>query len=326
MATPIENNTEALQEILQIANALPEATEAPVFQDKTVSPTTEKQTVTPDPDYDGLSSVTVDPIPDSYVQPSGTLPIEENGTHNVRNYESVEVSVPERVPKMQSKSVTPSETEQTVSPDTGYDGLSSVSVGAISKTYVGSEVPVQQAQTIIPGTIDQTIPAGQYLAGALTIKGDANLAAENIAKDVYLFGIIGTHSAGGGLPDGVSAIDYGTYTPASDSTSRVYVQHKLGVKPDFVIVFVDGEVNAADYNGYSAAQWTLMQPNVEGGSPNTGFNYIRYSDGSFFSIMRNQIGTTQRPYVSVTEFGLQASSSAKLKAGDTHRWIVGKFA
>lgn len=170
MSTPIENNTEELQELLRIANNLPEAIEPPVYQEKTVSPTTEKQTVTPDADYDGLSSVTVnamptaeqatpsisvsdsglittsvtqeegyveagtksdteqlptqgaktitpsesaqtavesgvfttgavtvDPIPSSYVQPSGTLPITENGTHNVRNYEAVNVDVEQGV-------------------------------------------------------------------------------------------------------------------------------------------------------------------------------------------------------------------------------------
>lgn len=59
MSTPIETNTEELQELLRIANNLPEAVVSPVYQNKTVSPTTEKQTITPDPNYDALSSVTV---------------------------------------------------------------------------------------------------------------------------------------------------------------------------------------------------------------------------------------------------------------------------
>lgn len=99
-------------------------------------------------------------------------------------------------PVLQSKSVTPSETAQTVKPDSGYDGLSQVSVGAISKTYVGSSVPKQAAQTITPGTSNKTIASGRYLTGTQTIKGDANLVAGNIAKDVTIFGVTGTHEGG----------------------------------------------------------------------------------------------------------------------------------
>ena len=44
------------------------------------------------------------------------------------------------VVKIQTKTATPTESQQTVSPDTGYDALSSVTVGAISPTYVGSGI------------------------------------------------------------------------------------------------------------------------------------------------------------------------------------------
>ena len=98
---------------------------------------------------------------------------------------------------LQSKSVTPTESAQTVTADPGYDGLSQVSVGAISSSYVGSNVPRQAAQTITPTTTDQTIASGKYLTGAQTIKGDANLLAENIKKDVVIFGITGTYEGGG---------------------------------------------------------------------------------------------------------------------------------
>lgn len=54
----------------------------------------------------------------------------------------------------------------------------------------------KEAETITPGVDDQTIAANQYLAGAQTIKGDNNLVAGNIKKDVSIFGVTGTLEAG----------------------------------------------------------------------------------------------------------------------------------
>lgn len=59
-----------------------------------------------------------------------------------------------------------------------------------------SQLSTQAAQTIIPNTADQTIAIGKYLTGAQTIKGDANLLAENIKKNVVLFNIRGTYEGG----------------------------------------------------------------------------------------------------------------------------------
>ena len=67
-------------------------------------------------------------------------------------------------------------------------------------TYVGADVPRKAAETITPGTENQTIAANQYLTGAQTIKGDGNLSAGNIKKGVSIFGVVGaleTGSSGG---------------------------------------------------------------------------------------------------------------------------------
>lgn len=101
-------------------------------------------------------------------------------------------------PTLQEKTATPSENQQTVAPDSGYDGLSKVTVEAVSSTYVGSSVPRQSAAIYTPGTVDQTIASGQYLDGEQTIKGDANLAASNIKSGVSIFGVSGNYSGEGG--------------------------------------------------------------------------------------------------------------------------------
>ena len=86
-------------------------------------------------------------------------------------------------PSLQSKTVSPSTAAQTITPDSGYDGLSQVVVNAIS--------PTKGAQTYTPTTTNQTISSGRWLTGAQTIKGDANLIASNIKSGVSIFGVSG---------------------------------------------------------------------------------------------------------------------------------------
>ena len=94
--------------------------------------------------------------------------------------------------KMQEKTVMPTESQQTMTPDTGYDGLTKVTVGAVSSTYIGSKVTKKSAQTYTPGTSDQTIGSGQYLSGIQTIKGDSNLVGSNILSGKSIFGVSGS--------------------------------------------------------------------------------------------------------------------------------------
>jgi hypothetical protein len=74
--------------------------------------------------------------------------------------------------------------------------LSKVTVNAIPSTYI-KPTAIQTAATYTPTTFNQTIAAGTYCSGVQTIKGDANLKAENIAEGISIFGITGTHSGGG---------------------------------------------------------------------------------------------------------------------------------
>ena len=102
------------------------------------------------------------------------------------NLLSIQVFGAGGAPQLQSKTVTPSTSQQTVGPDNGYDGLSSVQVNAIS--------PTKGAETFTPKTYNQTISSGRWLTGTQTIKGDANLVASNIKSGVSIFGVSGNYS------------------------------------------------------------------------------------------------------------------------------------
>ena len=191
-------------------------------QTKTVTPTESTQTVSPDNGYNGLSTVTVNPISSTYIGsavpkkgattitpnsnsqtaissgtyatgnitvsavPTETKSITANGTYTPSNgkyFSSVNVNVVGDAFDVQSKSITPTESEQIVTPDAGYDGLSSVTVGAISSTYVGSGVTRKSAATITPSESAQTIAANQYLTGIQTISAiPSNYVGSDITR------------------------------------------------------------------------------------------------------------------------------------------------
>ena len=68
-----------------------------------------------------------------------SLSVTSNGTYTPTSgsaYSSVSVNVPSGQPTLQTKTATPTTSSQTISPDTGYDGLSSVTVNAIPSQYI----------------------------------------------------------------------------------------------------------------------------------------------------------------------------------------------
>ena len=133
-------------------------------------------------------------------------------------------------PVLQSKTVTPTTSKQTVTPDSGYDGLSSVTVnamasGAMSDITVSSSgvitsqigtsgylasgtkktksLTTQSAKTVTPTTSNQTaVASGRYTTGAVTVKGDSNLVAGNIKKGTSIFGVAGSYEGSGGSSGG----------------------------------------------------------------------------------------------------------------------------
>lgn len=147
----------------------------PVLQDKTVTPTTSSQTITADSGYDGLDTVTVNAMPTA-TQATPSITVSSAGK------------------------ITASATQTA-----GY-----VTAGTKSGT---KQLTVQAAKTITPSTSSQTAVAkGVYTTGVVTVVGDANLKAENIAEGVSIFGVTGTHSGGGSGGSGGGSVETCTVT------------------------------------------------------------------------------------------------------------------
>lgn len=194
----------------------------PDLESKIVEPTTVQQVVTPTTGYDGLSSVTVNAVTSSIDQniqagniKSGVSILGIDGTFEGGT--------------LQSKTVSSSTTQQTVTPDAGNYGLSQVVVepytvesktttittngtstvspttaDALSDVSITVNVqPSLQDKTVNPSTSQQVISADSGYDGldevtvnAVTSSIDSNIQANNIKRGVSILGVTGTVDEG----------------------------------------------------------------------------------------------------------------------------------
>ena len=153
-------------------------------------------------------------------------------------------------PLLQSKTVSPSTATQTITPDSGYDGLSQVVVNAIS--------PTKGAQTYNPTTTNQTISSGRWLTGAQTIKGDANLLASNIKSGVSIFGVTGNYPKTFLLTisNGTNRDVRLTYTSDESNSDGILIEEEviIGANNSYATgrIVVYGELNLEFTSGYDS--------------------------------------------------------------------------
>ena len=194
---------------------------------KTVTPSTSTQTAIASGKYT-TGTITVAAIPSEYIVPTGTVTITTNSTGiDVSSYASADVAVPATVPNLTTKTVTPSESKQTITAGTGYDGLSSVTVNAITASYVGSEVNRRTSSDMTMSGATVTAPAGYYASAASktitsmtlptttasTSSGTIKATVGRSTSDQYIN--IPTGYNGTAASYKISAVANGTATPAA---------------------------------------------------------------------------------------------------------------
>ena len=125
--------------------------------------------------------------------------------------------------------------------DTSDATASATDILSGKTAYVNGEkvtgsIASKAAATYTPGTADQTIASGQYLSGAQTVKGDANLLSKNIKNGVSIFGVAGSYEGSG-------------------STGGIQAQHITSAN-DAITISGSGTVKVWGYGYYSSGTYS----------------------------------------------------------------------
>lgn len=123
----------------------------------------------------------------------------------------------------------------------------------------------------------------------------------------------------GGLPNGVTALDFGTFTIEADSSSDYPVYHNLGQAPNFFLFYTNDMYTMTDMAGYCFFQAAIPR-RIQ---PNGAFYTIGFvSTNQMMQATMNMTSEVSTVFAS-NLFVVDAASARKIKGGITYNWICG---
>ena len=208
----------------------------------------------------------------------GTKSVTANGTYKAEDdsldgYSQVTVSVPASAVDTGTKSITTNGNNQDV---VGYAAVNvnvpnTYSAGDEGKVVSSGALVSQTAHAdVTPTTSDQTIDTTTN--NSIKVKGDADLVAGNIKKDVEIFGVTGSYEGGGGGGLSINDVLQGTAPSGSVSFTPTANIPAYGISGRTALTGITIDFSNGNYN--------LERDSIRNNSSLTKVHLIYASNGT----------------------------------------------
>ena len=257
--------------------------------------------------------------------PTGTISITTNGTHNVYNYASADVQVSSTI-NNQNKTVNPSTSQQSITADSGYTGLGTVTVNAMPSGTAGTPEAykmdiIDHTMTIGVGVVNTAgyIPGGTVIGSSISVSaselvsGNKSITANGTNIDVTNYATVSVNVSGGGG----ATIDSLSVTP-TESEQTFNSSSVDGYKP-VVVAAISSTYIGSGITTYNS---------IDGGIDATSFTYTNQNNTPKINV--GMAGTTG--YYNISESGASVykqgattitPTESQQTAVNANTWVTG---